>query len=76
MLLVKLHTCRRHIALQLAKHKSCVLESSCIPVNVASNAEVAHHGPTAVQTIAGLFALQRIHQDILFCNESLAMMFM
>jgi acyl-CoA oxidase len=40
-----------------------------MPVDVASNAEVAHHGPAAVQAIADLFALQRIHQDILFRND-------
>ena len=69
MLPVNLHTCYRHIALQLAKHKSCVLESSCILVNVTSSAEVAHCGPMAVQAVADLFSLQRIHQDILFCND-------
>ena len=37
-----------------------------MPVNVTSNAEVAHCGPTAVQAIAGLSAVQRIHQDTLF----------
>jgi len=68
-ILVNLHTCYRHIALQLAQPKSCVLEGSCMPVNVASNAEVAHRGPAAVQAIADLFAPQRIHQDILFRND-------
>ncbi len=47
-----------------------------MPVNVASKAEVAYCGPTAVQANADLFALQRLHQDILFCNASLAIMFM
>ncbi len=39
-----------------------------MPVKVASNAEVAHCGPTPVQAVADLFALQRLHQDILFCK--------
>ena len=37
--------------------------------SMASNAEVAHRGPTTVQAISDLFALQRIHQDIFFCND-------